>query len=231
MSGQLFDFNSDFGDRYDRMVSRTVFGYESLFPMVLALFQTRLGDTARVLVVGSGTGAELLAFGRHMPRWLLTGIDPSAQMNSIAQAKIEVAGLPGRVQLHTGTVEALPAGESYDAATLILVLHFVADPGPKLELLRAIAGWLRPGGSFVLVDHHGDPRSAQFRHLLAAWQNYQVLMGIPSQQAEHLLAEAVKTRHFISEERTLELLDQAGFAGVERFFTAFLTAGWLAHKR
>ncbi len=42
---------------------------------------------------------------------------------------------------------------------------------------------------------------------------------------------AVKTHHFITEARTLALLAEAGFGDVERFFTAFLTAGWLARKR
>jgi tRNA (cmo5U34)-methyltransferase len=230
MNDSLFDFDADFGARFDDMARRTIFGYELLFTMVLALLQTRLSETARVLVVGSGTGAELLAFGRQMPGWTLTGVDPSEQMIRLAQAKVEQAGLVGRVHLHTGTAESLPADGPYDAATSILVMHLIADNGPKLALLRSIADRLEPGASFVLVDHHGDPQSAEFRHLLAAWRNYQVLMGIPPQQAETILAQAVNTHHFIPESRTLALLREAGFGNVERFFTGFLTAGWLAQR-
>lgn len=230
MSDTLFDFDSDFGTRYDDFVRRTIFGYEALFPMVLALLQTRLGEAAQVLVVGSGTGAELLTFGRRMPGWTFTGVDPSEQMIRMSRANIEQAGIAGRVRLHAGTVQGLPAGEKYDAATSILVMHLLADNGAKLDFLQSIADRLKPGASLVLVDHHGDPQSAEFRDLLAGWQNYQVLMGLPSQQADTVLAQAKQTQHFISESRTLALLGQAQFGNVERFFTGFLTAGWLARK-
>jgi tRNA (cmo5U34)-methyltransferase len=230
MAERAFDFESDFGARYDRLVRTTIFGYESLFRMVLALVQTRLSVTARVLIVGSGTGAELITFGNLMPGWKLTGVDPSAQMIGLCQQKLNQEALSDRVQLHCGYAADLPAEQQYDAATLVLVMHFIPDDGAKLALLRSIADRLRPGASFVLIDHHGDPQSAEFRHLLSAWQNYQVLMGMPAAAAESLLAEAVRTHHFITEARTRELLAEAGFGNTERFFTAFLTAGWLAQR-
>jgi tRNA (cmo5U34)-methyltransferase len=226
-----FDFDSEFGARYDKLVQATIFGYDSLFPMILALLTTNLNETARVLVVGSGTGAELAAFGSRMPRWTFTGVDPSEQMISLCRMKLARLGLSDRVQLHTGYTDSLPADDRYDAATLVLVMHFVADNGAKLALLKNIAARLKPGGSFALVDHYGDPQSVQFQHLLAGWRNFQVLRGVAPADAESLLTQALNTHHFISEARTCALLDEAGFYNVERFFNAFLTGGWLAQKR
>jgi tRNA (cmo5U34)-methyltransferase len=231
MPDKLFDFESDFGARYDHVVQTTIFGYDSLFPMILALLTTRLAETAQVLVVGSGTGAELAAFGSHMPHWSFTGVDPSEQMVQQAQAKLERLGLSSRVRLHTGYTDSLPADDRYDAATLVLVLHFMPDNGAKLAVLKHIAARLKSGASFALVDHHGDPQSAEFQHLLAGWRNFQVLRGMPPDDAEALLMQALNTHHFISEARTLALLDEAGFHNVERFFSAFLTGGWLAQRR
>jgi tRNA (cmo5U34)-methyltransferase len=143
-------------------------------------------------------------------------------------AKLDREGLAGRVQLHLGYTQDLPREAQYDAATLVLVMHFVPDDGAKLALLRSIAERLRPGGALVLVDHHGAPDSMEFQHLLAGWRNYQVLMGMPAAEAEAVLAQAVKTHHFISDTRTRELLQEAGFETVERFYGAFVTAGWFA---
>jgi tRNA (cmo5U34)-methyltransferase len=229
-TGRYFDFDSDYGLRYDDFVRRSIVGYEALHTMVLALLQSRLGDIAQLLVVGSGTGAELLTLGSAMPDWAFTGVDPSEQMTRLAGEKVETAGLAGRVRLHTGTTASLPADEMYDAATLILVMHFVADQGPKLDLLRSISQRLRPGACYVHVDLHGDTQSAGFRQLMAAWKNFQLLMGVSAEQAEVVQRAAIESHHFISEQRTLALLGEAGFGNVERFFQGFVTAGWIAQK-
>ncbi len=231
MAGQPFNFDAEFGARYDQFVRTTIFGYDSLFKMILALFQTRLGAEARVLDVGCGTGSAMLAWGQAMPGWTFTGVDPSAQMLQQCRAKLEQAGLSDRVELRHGYAGDLPAGEQYDAAAMVLVMHFIPDNGAKLALLHAIGQRLKPGGSLVLIDHHGDTGSATFQHLMSAWINYDILMGLPPDRARTIPVEASTSHHFITEARTLQLLSQAGFEEVERFYGAFVTGGWLARKR
>ncbi len=231
MAEELFNFDADFGERYDEFVRTFVPGYEALFNMSLALLQTELGPRAKVLVVGSGTGAELLTFGKTMPRWTFTAVEPSPQMMGQCKAKVEQAQLADRVELHQGYLDEISTGEQFDAATLILVLHFVPDNGSQYALLRGISQRLKRGGSLILVHHFGDTQSEMFQHMFAAWVNYHILKGMPPARAHHILDEATKTHHFISEARTLELLNSVGFGEVERFYTAFLTGGFLARKR
>ena len=230
MTEELFNFDTRFGAQYDDFVRTFVPGYDSLFSMILALLQTELGPKATVLVAGSGTGKELLTFGRKMPRWTFTAIDPSPQMVEQCRVKLEQENLIGRVDLRQGYVDDLPAAELYDAATLVLVLHFVPDDGSQYNLLRSISQRLKRGGSLVLVHHYGDRQSEIFHHLLSAWTNYHILMGLPPDQANRIFEQAFSTHHFISDARTLELLHSVGFQSIERFFGAFVTGGWIAHK-
>jgi tRNA (cmo5U34)-methyltransferase len=227
---ELFNFDTDFGARYDQFVRTLVFGYESMFNLILALLQTRVGSEARVLVVGSGTGAEVVTFGQAMPGWTFTAVDPSPKMVEQCRAKLQQAGLAGRVDLRQGYIEDVPSGEQFDLATLVLVLHFVPDDGSKLALLRGIAERLKPGGVFVLVQHSGDPESPAFQGTLSVLANYQILAGLPPEQARNISEEAVKTHYFVSEERTNELLTEAGFVEVERFYGALMTGGWVARR-
>lgn len=231
MTQELFDFNTDFGTRYDDFVRNSVPGYDSLFNMILALLQTELSPKAKLLVVGSGTGKEIMTFAPKMPRWTFTAVDPSPRMLDQCRVKLEQASLTERADLRLGRIEDLPAGELYDAATLILVLHLVPDNGAQYSLLRNIGQRLKRGGSLVIVHHSGDQHSELFQHMIAAWTNYQILMGFPPDKANTVLEEALSTQHFTSEGRTLELLDAAGFQDIERFYTAFVTSGWLARKK
>lgn len=68
-----------------------------------------------------------------------------------------------RVQLYRGYVDSLPEAKIYDAATLLLVMHFIPDDGSKLLLLQNIAKRLRSGATFVLADLHGDRAHHNFK--------------------------------------------------------------------
>ncbi len=230
MTDRPFEFSGAFGESYDTLIRKVVFGYDSIFLMALSLLDRSLGDQASVLIAGSGTGAEVTTFGRRRPGWRFTGVDPSAEMIQIARIKVTEQGIRDRATFHQGYVADLPIDERFDAATLMLVLQFVADDGQKLALLKSIGERLKPGAPFVLVDLYGDPASEQFQYFVAAWKDYQALMGIQPEIADGLFEDAVQTQHFISEGRTLELLAQAGFKDVRRFYTAFLHGGWIAKR-
>lgn len=231
MSNGAFDFDAGYGVRYAAVANKAVFGYESLFEMAAALLRARIPDSARILVVGSGPGAELATFGSRMPGWQLLGVDPSEQMIRLARARIVECGIDDRVELRRGYVSGLADTPEYDAATLILVLHFVPDDGAKLALLKDIARRVKAGGTLVLVDLGGDVGVEPFRGLLEAWKAYIVAKGMTPDAVEALIGQALETQHFVSESRLLELLAEAGFGGPVRFYSAFLHSGWIATRQ
>lgn len=215
---------------YDRGIRKMVPGYESLHDMAGALLRTYLAEQARVLVVGAGTGAEILGLGSGNPDWRFTGVDPSADMLAIARGRIEESGLTGRVELRTGFVHELPRSPLYDAATSILVMHFLPDDGGKLEFLQSISSRLRPGAPLVLADLHGDETSPRFARLLAAWRERQLALGMEEKDAAEYFRELTSVVRFVPEERIVALMREAGFREVERFYGAMLFGGWVARK-
>ncbi len=68
--------------QYDLDIRKAILGYESLHGMTQSLLQTSLSKSARLLIVGSGTGMELVNYSKLNPEWLLTGVNPAVS-NSI----------------------------------------------------------------------------------------------------------------------------------------------------
>lgn len=75
---------------------------------------------------------ELVKFGQRNLAWQMLGVDPSSNMLAIAKDKIQRYNLSQRVQLFHGFTQGLPSTPLYDAATCILVMHFLPDDGSKL---------------------------------------------------------------------------------------------------
>jgi ArsR family transcriptional regulator len=103
--------------------------------------------------LGCGTGAftaELARSGAHV-----VGVDQSAAMLKVARRATRA--LPN-VELHQGSLEALPLPDgSCDAALLLLVLSYVAAVEPVLREAHRV---LAPGGRLVVVDaypHADEP--------------------------------------------------------------------------
>ena len=163
-------FDRGRAEGYNLDIRKAIPSYEALHGMAHSLLQVNLNKSAKVLIVGSGTGMELVNYCQQNPKWLLTGVDPSAEMMAIAEEELVSLGYRERVKLHTGYVDTLAKTEPMDGATLVLVMHFLPDDGSKLKLLKDIARHLKPGSEFILADLHGDKSLPYFAKLRKAWQ-------------------------------------------------------------
>lgn len=228
--GRGFDFDAEYGRQYDRIIRQVVPGYDDLFPAVMALLASHVGEHARVLVAGAGSGSEVVNFGTGMPQWTITGIDPSDQMLQKAKFRVWQLELADRVELRQGFVDELPDEAAYDAATLLFVMHFLPDDGAKQKILDAIASRLRPGAPLVLVDINGQPGDAEFKTLMGAWMSYVVHKGMNTEEQNTYREQLHDSVHYVTEERILELLKNAGFDRVTRFYGALLFGGWIAER-
>ncbi|MGD2064819.1 MAG: class I SAM-dependent methyltransferase [Nitrospirota bacterium] len=223
-------FDDDLAAAYDGMIRLAIPGYEALHEMAYALLRHLLPAAASVFVVGAGTGQELVAYGAANPDWSLTGVDVSASMLAVASGRLQEAGLEDRIRLIHGEVTAVELERPCDAATALLVMHFLPDDGAKERLLRAMYERLAPGGYLLLADLTGCPGDPAFERLFAAWGQHMVDRGGDVEEVSQRLDHVRRDVCCIPEPRLVELLDGVGFSPPQRFYTAFLFNGWLTQK-
>lgn len=226
MHEKAFDFDGVYGEGYEALARRVIPGYATLFPMISALIDPDLPPRARVLVVGCGTGIELVTFKRIRPDLRLHGVDPSDQMLELARRRVADAGLSDGIGYQHGYASDVPRSPRFDAATLINVLHFVPDDGSKAELMADIAARLKPGGVFVFFDLHGDPGSEEHERYMATWRRYWKIRGMAEAERSEFAERIRQGIHFATPERVVELARVAGFTEPRRFYRSLSYGGW-----
>ena len=134
-----------------------LFGSASHLQVLPALLDDRwaFGD------LGCGTGHAAMAVAPFVRR--VVAVDRSGEM--LQAAKRRLRDLPN-VDVRRGELEALPIGDGeLDAATLLLVLHHVADP---VTALSEAARVLKAGGRLVIADmlpHDRDEYRQEMGHV------------------------------------------------------------------
>jgi tRNA (cmo5U34)-methyltransferase len=224
------DFNGEWSNEYDDTAHKIIPAYHSIYELTQHLLRDRLNNEARILVAGAGTGKEIIDCLQNNPHWSFTGFDPAEPMLSIARKKVAAFSLESKISLVLGLIEDVEK-KDFDAATAILVMHFLPDDGAKLNFLKAIADKLKPGAPIVLVDLEGEIGSDEYNVLNAAWKNQQLFIRADNDRVDKEFAMREKEVHFIPQERIELLFKEAGFIKIHKFFKAYLFGGYVAIKR
>ncbi len=166
-SGAMFD---SIAGRYDLLNRVISMGLDRRWRRRAA--RVVAGEGARVLDLATGTGDVALEIARLEPTARVVGLDPSQRMLEQAEIKISAAGLGDRIELETGSAEALPFGdESFDGAIIAWGIRNVADrPRALAEMARVV----RSGGRVVILEG-SEPRS----HLLAPLARFYIHHLVP----------------------------------------------------
>jgi ArsR family transcriptional regulator len=136
-----------------------------------------LDDGWTVGDLGCGTGAVTEALAPFVGR--VVAVDGSHEMLGAARERL---GALDNVELRHGELELLPIDDaSLDAATLILVLHHLPDPG---RVLAEVARTLKPGGRLLLVDMLPHDRHDYQQRMGHVW------LGFSEEQVGRLVVTA-----------------------------------------
>jgi SAM-dependent methyltransferase len=109
----------------------------------LALLEAELADDSAVLELGCGAGVPVTR--RLAERHRVTAVDLSARQVELARENV-----PGATCLQADALGLELPESSFDAVvSLYMSGHVPRDE--QLELLRRIAGWLRPGGHLLIT--------------------------------------------------------------------------------
>lgn len=206
---------------YDDFVQVWIPGYPyfvSLLPNLLPSPQIK-----EILVAGCSTGNEIKALAEANSEYQISGVDPSPEMVLQARQKL-------RDYANTDIIEGVVSdldNHKYDAATLLLVLHFMEDNGNKLALLKDLSARLKSKAPLIVFDITGDREQIK-----------QNLLVLSSLLPKELTKEEVTSRlnrlqneiFHVSESRFIQLCQQAGFEQPLCFFQSTIYKGWRMTK-
>jgi tRNA (cmo5U34)-methyltransferase len=233
MSDSASKFDGSRAVEYEQQSRIALAGYDACHELAACILAARLGrdSAARLLVVGAGGGAnEIVMAGAMAPSWRFTAVDPSPAMMEIAVARLKERGLIDRADIVLGTVDAVPNEQSFDAATLIGVLHHLPGDEAKRSILRALALRLKAGAPLILACNHHAYASQPL--LLAAWGERWRMQGAGPDEIRAKLGKILQGAdppH--SEQAVLDLLSECGFDQPLRFFSSLFWGAWVARRR
>ena len=223
------EFDMEMAREYDKGIRRALPTYDAMFRMVQSFLRANVKEDAKVLVVGAGGGNEIMTFGKANPAWTFAGVDPSEAMLEVAMQKAKNEGIEDRVTIHTGTIEQVEFEGEFNAATCLLVLHFVETIEEKLSLLKTVKENLEPGSPFVLVSMFGDQSKPEFDERMNLWKSIWLDLTDLTKEDVEGMEESVRELSFIPADQIEGLLEQAGYERITQFFSTTLFGGWIAH--
>lgn len=225
-------FDTSRANEYARQSRIALAGYDACQDLTACMLAATLGNvgSAKVLVVGAGgTAQEIIAMAKLEPDWRFTAVDPSGPMLETAKQQLAANNLLERTAMHLGHVEDLVANGSYDAATLIGVLHHLDGDEAKLKILRSIQAHLKPGAPLIVAANQYAYASQPL--LLAAWGQRWRQHGASPEEVKIKLGKILQGAdppH--SEAAVQKLLSDAGFGSATRFFSSLFWGAWLTCK-
>ena len=217
---------------YERQSRIGLAGYDACHELSACMLAATLGagSRARILVAGGGgTGSEILSAGRLEPDWTFVVVDPSEPMLDLAMGRIAEAGLSDRAEAVLGAVADLPSGPTFDAATLIGVLHHLPGAAAKASILGDIADRLAPGAPLIVA---GNCRAyASEPLLMAAWGNRWRMNGASEDEIAAKLGKILQGADPpVSDEAVEALLAAAGSGPPKRFFASLFWGAWICTR-
>jgi tRNA (cmo5U34)-methyltransferase len=221
-------FDSEIANEYETRIKKSVPGYDDFFDMAASFLLNELPENGDILVVGAGGGKEIEHFSDANRNWKFTGIDPSAEMTAIANEKIKRNKF--NATMHHGYIENLKTDTLYDAATLILVLHFINTDKEKLAILKNISSRLKKGALFIIAAVCKEKDPDEDLYFQKSREMFMTRKGLDPEENEERKKKFADFVHPITEDKTEKLLAEAGFGGIKGFYRGLSFSGWVARK-
>ena len=223
-------FNKEHAAGYEERYARIAPLREALH-LLIRIALADLRAEARIVCVGAGTGAELLALAAAFPQAHFTAVEPSGPMLDVCRERVAAAGVASRCAFHHGYIHTLPVDEPYDAATSLLVSQFILQREDRIAYFRAIAERLVPGGHLIEADLSGDLEAESSQGLKDLWQKMLIFNGSPAGQAGNYLTAWRSDVAVRPAEEIAEMIAAGGFYSPTQFYQSLFIHAWQARRK
>lgn len=189
-----------------------------------------LPESAQILCVGLGAGAELSYLANRFPNWHFTAVEPSAAMLDVCRKRAEQEGFISRCRFHEGYVETLPDNELYDAATCFMVSQFILDKKARSRFFHAISERLKSHAILVSADLSSSVGTTEYDALLKVWVTMLHAAKPPVEAIDKVHKAWAKDVAILPADEVKSIIEQGGFQTPVSFYQAGLVHGWFAKK-
>jgi tRNA (cmo5U34)-methyltransferase len=220
-------FNQQAASAYDSQWARLAPFRDALHLLATAVLAGLPAD-ARILCVGAGTGAEILSLAEKFPGWRFTAVEPSAPMLDVFRRKAQEQGIASRCTFHEGYLDSLPQGEPFDAATSLLVSHFILQQDARAAFFRGIRQRLRSNGVLINSDLTSDVDAPHYGALLEVWMRTMAGADLSEEKLEQMRTAYRRDVAILPPESVAGIIASAGFAAPVQFYQCGLIHGWFA---
>lgn len=214
---------------YDQKWSKTA-PINSALHLLTRTLLSELPSDARMLSVGSGTGAEILYLAKEFPGWHFTAVEPSTAMMDVFRSRAEEQGITSRCTFHSGYLESLQSKEKFNAATAFLVSQFIQERKERSEFFQGIADLLCAKGILISSDLAGDMNAPDSRSLLEVWFRLTSAETFSPEGIERMREAYTRDVAVLPPDHVCDLISLGGFEPPVQFYQAGLIHAWYATR-
>lgn len=214
---------------YDQQWAKLACFREGIHLLAASVF-ANLPEKARMLCVGSGTGAEIHYLASRFPAWTFTAVEPSTGMVAVARQRATDHGYADRCTFHTGYLDTLPECEPFDCASSLLVSQFLLSEDVRAQFFNAIAYRLIAGGVLVSSDLASDTSTEAYKSLLTVWLRTMASAEVSPERVLQMKQAYARDVAILPPNRVAAIISSAGFDVPVQFFQAGLIHAWYTHR-
>ncbi|MGB3757157.1 MAG: class I SAM-dependent methyltransferase [Rivularia sp. (in: cyanobacteria)] len=222
-------FDNERASSYDETFARLAPIRDALYLLIRQIFSELPAD-ANILCVGAGTGAEMIYLAQNFPQWRFTAVEPASAMLDICRQKAEECGISSRCTFHQGYLDSLPTSNSFDAATCLLVSHFIMQQDERSNFFKQIAARLHPNAYLVSSDLTCDMDTLEYQSLLEVWLRMLKFSQVPVSEIENIRSSYGRNVALLSPQKVESIIIKGGFDSPTLFYQTLLIRAWYSKR-